>query len=390
MLYRNWVRISIFNLLLVAVAGSVMRYKIAYALPWVDQKNLLHAHSHFAFSGWVSTALYTIITFLLYPAVKTRVTRLLFLLICIASYGMLTSFPFFGYAPLSIFFSALTVIFSYLLLYYYWKPLHLLDEAGKWIKLGLVFNAFSSVGTFALAYLMKQPGISQKLYIGSVYFFLHFQYNGWFFFSIIGILIHWLTVNKIAHDENRMKWSRWLFTAAVIPGFFLSALWMELDLRLYLLAVIAAVVQVPALVLLVRSFSIKSLRLTTQTKWAWSLSLAAVVIKILLQLLSCIPSLTIFAFGYRPLVIAYLHLVLLGMVSLFLLGYFVQQGVLKRSNAFYVFIAGVVINEVLLIAQGLGAIGYVSIGGMNQALFFNSLLIVGSIFGIWKSGNLRI
>jgi hypothetical protein len=377
--YRTWVKLTVFNLLLVAVAGAVMRYKIAYSLPWVDQKNLLHAHSHFAFSGWVTAALFTIITKLLYPEKISRSGQLMFLLLCFSSYAMLASFPFVGYAAPSIFFSALTVVFSYILLYQYWKPLSRLGEAGMWIRLGLVFGAESSLGTFALAYLMKQPGVPQQIYIGSVYFFLHFQYNGWFFFSIIGILVHWLSMNGFSSHENWLKWSRWLFTIAIVPGFFLSTLWMKLDISLYLLAVIAALIQIPAFILLVRSFPIRSLVLTTQARWAWGLSLAALAIKVLLQLLSCIPALTIFAFGYRPLVIAYLHLILLGMVTLFLLGYYVQEGWLKRSKAFFVFIAGVVINEVLLIVQGLGAIGYASIGGMGRMLFFNSLLICASL-----------
>ena len=34
-----------------------MRYKIAYYLPFIEQANFLHAHSHFAFSGWITQVL---------------------------------------------------------------------------------------------------------------------------------------------------------------------------------------------------------------------------------------------------------------------------------------------------------------------------------------------
>jgi hypothetical protein len=54
---KRWLNISLFNLLIVAAIGTVLRYKIAYALPIVNQKNLLHGHSHFAFSGWVTQTL---------------------------------------------------------------------------------------------------------------------------------------------------------------------------------------------------------------------------------------------------------------------------------------------------------------------------------------------
>ena len=53
----KWIRISLFNLLVVALLGVLMRYKIGFSFPFFDQKYLQHAHSHFAFAGWVSQML---------------------------------------------------------------------------------------------------------------------------------------------------------------------------------------------------------------------------------------------------------------------------------------------------------------------------------------------
>ena len=47
----------------------------------------------------------------------------------------------------------------------------------------------------------------------------------------------------------------------------------------------------------------------------------ALSIKFLLQLGSTIPAISQLAFGFRPIVIAYLHLVLLAIITLFLLFY---------------------------------------------------------------------
>ena len=47
-----WIRFSIFNLMLVALIGLLMRYKILFEFPLLDQKSLQHSHSHFAFAGW--------------------------------------------------------------------------------------------------------------------------------------------------------------------------------------------------------------------------------------------------------------------------------------------------------------------------------------------------
>src|SRR4051812_31096691 len=57
---KRWVHVSLFNLFIVALLGSTMRYKIAYALPWLPQKNVLNAHSHFAFAGWLTQVLMTL------------------------------------------------------------------------------------------------------------------------------------------------------------------------------------------------------------------------------------------------------------------------------------------------------------------------------------------
>ena len=54
---NHWIKISLFSLLVVALLGVLMRYKIAFELPFIAQKNIQHAHSHFAFAGWVTQLL---------------------------------------------------------------------------------------------------------------------------------------------------------------------------------------------------------------------------------------------------------------------------------------------------------------------------------------------
>ena len=56
-----FVKIGIFNLTIVAMIGTLMRYKIGFDFPYLDQKYLLHGHSHFAFAGWVTHILFTLL-----------------------------------------------------------------------------------------------------------------------------------------------------------------------------------------------------------------------------------------------------------------------------------------------------------------------------------------
>src|SRR6266542_3878829 len=61
MRFDKWIKIPFLNLLIVSFIGVTLRYKIAFPLPFVEQKYLLHAHSHFAFTGWLSQLLMTLI-----------------------------------------------------------------------------------------------------------------------------------------------------------------------------------------------------------------------------------------------------------------------------------------------------------------------------------------
>ncbi|MGB4845177.1 MAG: hypothetical protein WBP16_11990, partial [Ferruginibacter sp.] len=96
----RWLKIALINLLIVATLGVVLRYKILFPLPFVDQKHLLHGHSHFAFAGWITQALMTLLV--IYLARQTekpiyKKYRWLLLANLLTAYGMLIAFPIEGY-----------------------------------------------------------------------------------------------------------------------------------------------------------------------------------------------------------------------------------------------------------------------------------------------------
>jgi hypothetical protein len=66
----RWIPLVLASLVLVASLGVLMRYKIAFEFPYLDQKNLQHAHSHFAFAGWVTQALMLLIAHALSPTLS--------------------------------------------------------------------------------------------------------------------------------------------------------------------------------------------------------------------------------------------------------------------------------------------------------------------------------
>ena len=106
----------------------------------------------------------------------------------------------------------------------------------------------------------------------------------------------------------------------------------------------------------------------------------ALSIKLILQLGSTIPYVSQLAFGFRPIVIAYLHLVLLAIITLFLLFYIYANSYINHNHyikkGIILFSIGVLLNEVILAAQGIGSFSYTVIPYANELLFGVSLLMV--------------
>ncbi|MBZ5857102.1 hypothetical protein [Flavihumibacter profundi] len=381
---QKWCRLALFNFFLVSAAGVLLRLKILISIPWLNFKFMLHAHSHFAFAGWVSLFLMAALVGKLPDNLAPKYDRLL-LFNFLSAYGMFCSFPFQGYGPVSICFSTISVFLGWWFAVLYWKD-SMIGEISPMIRLAtkwsLVFLVISAVGTFFLAWLMANKVNHPDLYFGSVYFYLHFQYNGWFFFAIIALFLHLMPLEM--HQELQKPL---LYLAlATIPAFFLSALWMQLPGWMYATACIAAAVQMIAFLrIAIHVYPVtRSAIGSSAVKAIWMLSLTALTIKFTLQALSVIPALSPYAFAYRPVVIGYLHLVLLGFVSLFAIGWLMQHNnfPLRKDQlpvSVVLFIAGILLTELTLMAQGITAMFYVSIPRTNEFLLGAAICLFVSI-----------
>lgn len=384
--FRYWIRFSLFNFLIVALLGVTLRYKIAFSLPFIDQKHILHAHSHFAFAGWVSQLLMAFMVYYLSTQDNDAFRRYRPVLYAnlLSAYGMLFSFPFEGYGTFSIIFSTLSIFVSYWFAVKYWRDLDKLKQKSTthlWFKAANLFAVISSCGAFALAWMMANKTVHQNWYLASTYFFLHFQYNGWFLFGCAG-LFNWLLTRHNIH-VSAAKNIFWLFAIACIPAYFLSALWLPISTAVYIMVVAAACLQMGGWILFVMRVNpaIKPVinKLPVLSKWLLGLSAAALTIKLLLQLGSTIPSLSDMAFGFRPIVIGYLHLVLLAVISLFIIGVAVALGQLKVNRGLKAgvstLIIGVFLNELMLMIQGTAALSYNNVPYTNELLFAIALIM---------------
>jgi hypothetical protein len=375
----RWIKICFFNLLVVSLLGVIMRYKIGFEFAFFEQKNLQHAHSHFAFNGWISLLLMV----LMVSNQKNLSEKAhhffgkLFMSFLLVSFGMLLSFTMQGYGVISIIFSSLSIFLFYIFFYVFYQETkgNTQDASYKWMLSALVFNLLSTLGTFYLTYMMITKNVQQDLYLGSVYWYLHFQYNGWFFFACIGLLMQYVQSKNISLVRENIFF--WLFAASCIPAFGLSVLWAKLPIPLYLIIVAGAISQSAGLLLLIHSAIVsklyKVLNVNTVGKLLFYFVSIALSIKIFLQLGSTIPAVSKFAFGFRPIVIAYLHLVLLAFTSVFLITYvYVNKWIdFKRISLIGIitFVSGVFLNEGMLAIQGIASLNYTVIPFANEVLF---------------------
>lgn len=407
---KFWLKFSILNLLIVALIGLLMRYKIGFEFPFFDQKHLQHSHSHFAFSGWISHTLMVLMIVYLEKRTKNIENRLtekynkILTANLICAYGMLVFFIIQGYGLISIIFSTSSIVVACIFAYYFIKDLKLIyddDLSKNWFKAALFFNVISSLGTFALAYMMVTKNIHQNEYLASIYYYLHFQYNGWFFFACIGLLISFL---QIKSDDNAfLKRTFWLFFVACIPAYFLSTLWLDLPNWIYIPTVIAAFIQVYTwfrfLIIIVKTKREFLENFPFFLRYILLFVGLALSIKFMLQLGSTIPAISQLAFGFRPIVIAYLHLVLLAIISLFLLFYIYANHLIHFNKPIkigvIIFSIGVLLNEIILAVQGIASFSYTIIPFANEMLFGAAIILVSGIgitafYSIKKVKNLPL
>src|SRR5690606_12469917 len=189
----------------------------------------------------------------------------------------------------------------------------------------------------------------------AIYFYLHFQYNGWFLFACFGLLFAWLYRSGIIDSVVVSKPLFKIMAYTVVPTYLLSIIWLKLPTALHWIANISAVLQLLVLFYFVKLFLVikkdATLRLPGVTRLLWTMAAIAFVIKICLQLLSISPELSQYAFGYRPVIIGYLHLSFLGVISFFILGFmeilYESMGSKLGKAGIYIFVSGVLLQEIL-------------------------------------------
>lgn len=401
----RWYRIALFNFLVAALLGLIMRYYFVHEIPGIGFMHILYTHSHVALMGWGFLGLFTLIVSSLADSsleIHQRFNRG-FWIAQLLVLGMLLSFPVQGYGPVSIGISSLMLLTAYYLLFQVW------NLARSKVQLPLVparflFGAFiwfiiSTLGLWSMGPIVMAGWKGHAIYFMSIQFFLHFQINGWFIFAIIGLIL--FHIHRNGHEVNTKAWNRifWLLVVATVFTYALAVSWSNPSDLIFAINSTGVIIQLFAMVFLFKEIiAMREAARASMSSWAFRLigiAFICLFLKVIIQSAVIIPPIAIVAYTIRNFVIGFLHLILLGLLSHFILaegfrrGYFPEQKMLARIGM-VLFFSGFISTELLLFGQG--AMVWFRLGFMPyfyEMLFGASLLLPLGIGGLFASSLLK-
>lgn len=397
---KKWIVICFGNFLIAALMGLLLRLQFVAPVANVNYQFLLHGHSHIAMLGWVYLALFALIYHFFIPKNKENEKKFnrLFWITEGAVIGMMIAFPLQGYAVFSIIFSTIHIFSSYYFVRLVWKNLetNLVPERYL-IKTALFFMILSTCGIWCLGPAVGLLGKTSAFYQIAIQFFLHFQFNGWFIIAVLALLFHQMRVKV----ENTVFFSfyKWLIVGTVLT-FALPVSWFVSSPILTWINGVGVVVQLVAfvkLVLMLRpQFGMFYAKLKEIEKIVYSFALLSLGLKVLVQLVVIFPDMALVSHQVRNFVIGFIHMIMLGVITGFLLGFLLNVRVINRNNRFSeygikIFLMGFILTEFLLFAQGGNLFFNWNIIPMyHQNLFLSSIwLVVGIIMIIFSTTNLK-
>ncbi len=357
---KRHTNVALAYFLLVGALGILLRLFYVTPIP-ANYRYVVHAHSHIALLGWVYIGLATLIYRIYFTeAKKTKLYLRIFWFTNITILGMLFTFPFQGYALFSITFSTLFLIASYFFAWFVLKhiPKQFKETCSfKCIKASLWYLLISSIGPWAIGGVMATLGNTSIWYKLSIYFYLHFQYNGWFILALTGILFFILEKNGLTPKKKDFKSFSILLNGGIILSFFLSVLWVDPPVIFYILAAAGAILQTVAFyklfLILKKSWNGLKKLISPFLNFLFQLAGVFLAVKVLLQLMTAIPYFADLSALYTDFVIGYLHWTFLGVISISLFAFFQYFGFLKiRKSIFGIYLAGFILSEILIFYKG--------------------------------------
>jgi len=366
----NYPRWAIVNFIILSIFGVMLRYMQLCDVRGLNYQFILHAHSHFAFSGWMFFSIALLIALLCGDGKIGPGFKIILLLTLVSAYGMLASFSWQGYKLVSISFSTLFVLvtfrFTYLVFHGNLLKKRVNEPASILFRASLILLCLSALGPFALGPLAALGLKNTPYYQDAIYFYLHFQMNGFMLLAILGLLAVSLPIKPI---RKRSRIWLYLFAFSAIPLYFIFSLWSKPGDGLLTVACIGAGLNLVSWVALCFNFR----TLWRDLSFIERTAIIGLTFKCIFQLLVCIPAVGDWTFLSRNLIIGYIHLLTLGIIMPLLIGQLLRKSLIIHCKStsivtvFYMFF--VVTYLCLLFAQPLLALVSITIPSYQFLLF---------------------
>lgn len=376
---RKLVLICLINFFVAALLGLLLRYYFIDSIA-LNYRFLTHAHSHIAMLGWVYLMLFTLIVHYFIPDKKPIYNRL-FWITEFAVIGMLLSFPFQGYAAISISFSTLHIFCSYYFVYLIWKHHKISNLPSRYLlKASLLFMLLSTIGVWFLGPAVATLGKASAFYQIAIQFFLHFQFNGWFLLAVLAVFFHVIQLK----DSTTFRLFFKLLIVSTILTLALPINWYAPHNFLYWINGLGVVIQFFTLILFLKLIKPHRASVIQNNSklhiHLLSFTILCFSLKFVVQLVSLSPEFSQIVYQHKNLVIGFIHLTMLGVISGFLFFFILQTSLVLVNNSLrfgiYAFVLGFISTEILLTVQG--GMFYMGSGFMPNyylLLFVSSTLI---------------
>ncbi len=388
--------VALFNLLLAASVGTILRYVFIHPLKIVDDfRYVLHAHSHVAMMGWGFMALFGCLLYSFSPETSgKKIYHILFWTCEVIILILLVNFWVNGYDVTSIVLSTGYIVITFIFSIRLFRDIRRKENVKNKLSIHLLcislfFLCLSAIGIMGMAPTMMfmQGSLKILFYYLTVQFYMHFQYNGWFIFACLALFFTMKKNDAAVIEHKNSLMVVYLFAFSTVVAFCFDVFWAFPHYPVFLnLSVVVAVIQLIMTVTLfvINKDLVKAIwgGLRYGVKILFLISFIALMLKELIQIIIIYPGMAQTVFVLRSYVIAYLHLIFLGITTVFLLGYAWQNGALVIQSTFTKFAIILIISCIFLIELALAIMGTLSWAGkynppyMYVFIFAFSLSIV--------------
>lgn len=364
---RMMIHFTFYFFTLTALSGVWMRFytyiNTGQAVPYT---HLLHAHSHVAILGWTFLGVFILFLAILKGRFAEKQATFIGIAIFSVTTCMFIAFLYQGYALYSIILSTLHIFIEYWVAIFIFihvrKNQDIPKVSRQFIYGALIMLVISSMGPFSLGAIASLGLRDSPFFDMAIYFYLHFQYNGWLYLVLVGMFLFILHQKGITFSTKKLTYSFWIYFIALFPGYLLSVLWYDFGIFGIIMAVIGGLGQLGGVLLFIAAWleinsQIKQC-IPIRTYYLLTLVITLLGVKSVSELALMYAPFAQLIYETRSVVIGYLHLTLLGFISLFMISQFLLADILKVSgnhvrNALYLFLGGFFLNEIVLFVSGL-------------------------------------